>query len=106
MHRTLPRIQQQPHYPTPSTSFHLCDACHGYTQEVVRHLSTLTDDEDRQLLVNNVLEEIRGKELQVAGDPKCSRDIETLLAHGSAAHLISYLSACLESGDLSQLAVR
>lgn len=65
----------------------------SYLEEVVAHFKTLVDDEERCLLVGNVLEEVSGHEVQVAGDPVCSRHIETLMGAASASQLLAFLTA-------------
>ncbi|GIL74790.1 hypothetical protein Vretimale_2348 [Volvox reticuliferus] len=65
----------------------------SYLEDVVAHFKTLVDDEERALLVGNVLEEILGKEVKVAGDPVCSRHVETLMAAASAEHLLKFLTS-------------
>ncbi|GFR46342.1 hypothetical protein Agub_g7913 [Astrephomene gubernaculifera] len=64
-----------------------------YLEEVVAHFKTLVDDEERSLLVGNVLEEIAGKEVKVAGDPVCSRHVETLMAAAQAPQLLKFLTS-------------
>ncbi len=65
----------------------------SYLEEVVAHFKTLVDDEERCLLVGNVLEEVSGHEVKVAGDPVCSRHIETLMGAASAPQLLAFLTA-------------
>ncbi|GLI69480.1 hypothetical protein VaNZ11_014112 [Volvox africanus] len=65
----------------------------SYLEDVVAHFKTLVDDEERALLVGNVLEEILGKEVKVAGDPVCSRHVEILMAAASAQHLMMFLTS-------------
>lgn len=74
-----------------------------YLSEVIQHFKTLVDDEERQLLLGNVMEELRGKEAKVAADPICSRHIEKLLAHASSAQLLQFIRACLQEDTLFQL---
>ncbi|KAG2499537.1 hypothetical protein HYH03_002483 [Edaphochlamys debaryana] len=65
----------------------------AYLEEVVTHFKTLVDDEERSLLVGNVLEEIAGKEVKVAGDPVCSRHVETLMAAAQAGQLLRFITS-------------
>jgi nucleolar protein 9 len=65
----------------------------SYLEDVVSHFKTLVDDEERGLLVGNVLEEISGKEVKVAGDPVCSRHVEILMAAAQAQHLLKFLTS-------------
>ncbi|GLC52285.1 hypothetical protein PLESTB_000605000 [Pleodorina starrii] len=65
----------------------------SYLEDVVAHFKTLVDDEERALLVGNVLEEISGKEVKVAGDPICSRHVETLMAAAQAQQLLKFLTS-------------
>lgn len=64
-----------------------------YLEEVVAHFQTLpaesSDDtgEERVLLVGNVLDELAGKEVLVAGDQVTSRHLETLLTAASPMQL-------------------
>ena len=78
----------------------------GYLTEIIQHFHSLGDDEERQLLLGNVLEEIAGKEMRVTADPACSRHIETLLGIASPAQLIGFLRAILDMGGLFEVAVR
>jgi hypothetical protein len=77
-----------------------------YLAEVTEHFKGLIDDEERGLLVANVLEEIAGKEALVAGDPQASRQLEVLLVGANPAQLIAFMQAVLGSGGLSNVAAR
>ncbi|GAX84255.1 hypothetical protein CEUSTIGMA_g11678.t1 [Chlamydomonas eustigma] len=74
-----------------------------YLEEVVAHFKTLTDGEEKELLVGNVMEELKEKEVQVAGDQVCSRHVETLLTAASPQQLIHFLSSMSEVNALQQL---
>lgn len=63
----------------------------SYLEDVVAHFKTLVDDDERSLLVGNVLEEISGKEVKVAGDSVCSRHVELLMAAATAQQLLKFL---------------
>ena len=67
-----------------------------YLQEIVGHFKTLIDDEERSLLVGNVLEEIAGKEALIAADPICSRHVELLMAAAQPQQLLMYLASISE----------
>jgi nucleolar protein 9 len=64
------------------------------------------DEEDKQLLVANVMEEIAGKEQKAAADPACSRHIEALLSIAQPAQLIAFLRSIMDTGGMFELAVR
>lgn len=83
-----------------------------YLEEVVAHFQTLpaaTGDncnevgEERMLLVGNVLEELAGKEVLVAGDQACSRHIETLLTGASSSQLLQLLTSIHECEGIQAL---
>ncbi|KIY97090.1 puf protein [Monoraphidium neglectum] len=76
----------------------------AYLTEVSEHLATLEDPEERELLLNNVLDELEGKELRIAADAVCSRLLETLLAPAAPRHLISFLGAFTDEDDMYKLA--
>jgi nucleolar protein 9 len=78
----------------------------AYLTEVSEHLATLEDPEERELLLNNVLDELEGKELRIAADAVCSRLLETLLAPAAPRHLISFLGAFTDEDDMYKLAGR
>jgi hypothetical protein len=74
-----------------------------YLEEVVAHFQTLVDDEERSLLVGNVLEEISGREVTVAGDAVCSRHVETLMSAASAPQLMAFLTSVSDVDGLFAL---
>jgi len=76
----------------------------AYLTEVSAHLETLDDPEERELLLNNVLEELEGKELRVAADAVCSRLLETLLAPAAPRHLIAFMEAFTTEDAMYKLA--
>jgi hypothetical protein len=78
----------------------------AYLTEVSEHAAGLEDPEERDLLLNNVLEELEGKELRVAADAVCSRLLEALLAPASPRHLIAFMGAFTTEDDLYKLAGR
>ena len=69
-----------------------------YLSEVITHFKTLVDDEEKGLLVANVLSEVAGKELRICMDVKCSRQMELLLGHAAPAEILGFLK-CLISGS-------
>lgn len=77
-----------------------------YLTEVSEHFKTLADDEERELLVQNVLEEVAGKELSIATDAVTSRLIEHVLTGASAAQLINFMRAFADEDNLYRLAGR
>lgn len=77
-----------------------------YLSEVIGHFGGLEDDEEKALLLGNVLEEIAGKEARVAADPVCSRHLEALLAIAQPAQLSAFLRSIMDGGGMLQLAVR
>lgn len=77
-----------------------------YLTEVSTHLKTLMDDEERDLLIQNVLEEVAGKELDIATDAVTSRLIEQLLAGASMAQLMQFMAAFADEDTLYRLAGR
>lgn len=52
------------------------------------------------VLVQNVLEEIRGRETEVVCDAECSRIIEAMLPHASGAVLEEFSYTCLKDDNL------
>lgn len=78
----------------------------AYLTEVSAHLATLEDAEERELLLNNVLEELEGKELRVAADAVCSRLLEALLAHAGPRHLSAFMGAFTTADAMYKLAGR
>jgi nucleolar protein 9 len=78
----------------------------AYLTEVSQHAETLEDEEERDLLLGNVLEELEGKELRVAADAVCSRLLEALLAPAAPRHLVAFLGAFTNADDMYKLAGR
>lgn len=78
----------------------------AYLTEVSEHLATIEDAEEKELLLNNVLEELEGKELRIAADAVSSRLLETLLAPAAPRHLISFMGAFTSEDDMYKLAGR
>ncbi|KAG2451956.1 hypothetical protein HYH02_003730 [Chlamydomonas schloesseri] len=74
-----------------------------YLEEVVGHFQTLVDDEERSLLVGNVLDELAGKEVKVGSDPVCSRHVETLMASAQAGQLLRFLTSVSDVDGLFTL---
>ncbi|KAJ9532532.1 hypothetical protein QJQ45_010607 [Haematococcus lacustris] len=77
----------------------------SYLSEVHQHFQTLVDDEERQLLVSNVLQEVAGSEALVTADPVCSRLMESLLSCAQPGQLVAVLAAVVASGGIQQVAV-
>lgn len=78
----------------------------GYLNEVSAHFKTLYDAEERSLLLDNVLEEVAGKEVEIATDAVTSRLLEALLAGASAAQLVQFMQAFADEDNLYRLAGR
>lgn len=78
----------------------------SYLQEVSQHFSTLTDTEEKELLLANVLEEIQGKELRIAADAVTSRLLEQLLAGANASQLMQFMQAFTNEELMFSLAGR
>lgn len=78
----------------------------SYLQEVSQHFSTLTDDDEKELLLANVLEEIQGKELRIASDAVASRLLEQLLVGAPASQLMQFLQAFTNEDLMFSLAGR
>lgn len=74
--------------------------------DIITHFQTLVDDEERQLLVANVMEEIAGKEQKAAADPTCSRHIEALLCVAQPSQLTAFLTSIMDTGGMFELAAR
>ena len=51
----------------------------------------VSSEEERAVLVENVLEELQGKEMKVATDAECSRMFETILAASTDVSIIDVL---------------
>lgn len=77
-----------------------------YLTEVSEHAKTLEDNEERELLLNNVLEELEGKELRVAADAVTSRLLESLLARAAPRHLVAFMGAFTDEDAMYKLAGR
>lgn len=67
----------------------------SYFVEVERDLKQLVNDpeqqEAREALLTNAMEETQGKQLQTACDHRCSKPLEQLLQHASGKQLIEFL---------------
>ena len=77
-----------------------------YFSEIAKHLETLDDEGDRELLAENVLGEAAGKEALVASDAACSRVVERLIPYAGTAALIAFLEACTEGENLGAVCTR
>jgi hypothetical protein len=55
------------------------EALREYLKDIVGVIRGTEEDEERELQVDRVLEEIRGKELKVATDVECSRLLEEVI---------------------------
>lgn len=78
----------------------------AYLQDVVAHAATLDDDEERALLLSNVLEEIGGREQRIASDAVTSRLLEALLAGAPVQQLLAFLGAFTNEDAMYALAGR
>ena len=73
-----------------------------YFEEIREHFDTIDDKEEQALLVNNALDEARGQECAVAGDPACSRVLEALIPAAEPQQVASFFQAVLR-GDAGLL---
>jgi len=78
----------------------------AYYEEIDAHFKSLTDDEERQLLADNVLGDAAGKEAAVATDAACSRVLEALLPFASTEALCTFTKACVEGESLGAMCTR
>lgn len=78
----------------------------AYLTEVAAHVGSVEDGEELELLLANVLEELGGKELQVAADAAGSRLLEALLARARPAHLVAFMGAFTSEDVMYKLAGR
>ena len=70
-----------------------------YVRELANQLTDGGLDEDsKEILVNNALEEFTGKEAQLCKDPVCSRAVQTLVDLFTTAQLINFVRS-LSQGD-------
>lgn len=74
--------------------------------QIISHFKTLTEGEEKQLLIGNVLEELKGKEAQVAGDQVCSRHLEVLLAAATASQLLQLLGSISDATAVQEISSR
>lgn len=73
----------------------------SYFREVETHFKDLEDNgEEKEILVNNVFEEVNGRESEIVCDAACSRVVETLLPHASKALLKEFARKCIEGDNL------
>lgn len=77
-----------------------------YFAEIQTHLKGFADDEERQLLVGNALEETKGRELQVSTDAACSRVLESLLKLVDPASLVKFATAFLAEDQFFMLCTK
>lgn len=75
----------------------------SYFREVAERLKDLDDDEERQLLADNALEEAHAG---VAIDAECSRVVEALLPHVSTPNLCKFTKSCVEGETLGMMCTR
>ena len=78
----------------------------SYYAEIDTHFKSLTDDEDKHLLANNVLGDAAGREAEVATDAACSRVLEALLSFASTEALCTFTKACVEGDSLGTMCTR
>ncbi len=78
----------------------------AYLTEVCEHYSTISDGEERELLVSNVLEEISGKEQRLASDAVTSRMLEQLLEGAPLQQLLRFFQVFCEQDSMYSLAGR
>jgi hypothetical protein len=74
----------------------------NYFREVDAHFKGLTDDdqEDKEILVQNVFEELGGREAEIVCDAECSRIVESLMPHASQQVLRDFSHNCLTGENL------
>ena len=74
-----------------------------YVKELANQLQgDEIDDEGKEILVTNALEEFIGKETQICKDPVCSRAVETLVNLFTTTQLTNFM-ASLSQGDAGML---
>lgn len=81
------------------------DETFQYLTEVHQHYKTLMDEEERELLVGNVLAEIRGREIGICSDAPCSRMMEDFLGGAQPAQLLEFLGRFCDQELLFRYAV-
>jgi hypothetical protein len=77
-----------------------------YFVEVKHHFDGLDDLEEKSRLVENALEEAKGREVEIATDAMCSRVLEVFLSHAPASTFFRFCRAFLGNGKFSTIARR
>jgi hypothetical protein len=72
---------------------HVCVHAVADREQVCEALSKMSDPEEAELLRSNVLEEISGKELQLATDAASASLLEQLLFRAPASQLMQFMGA-------------
>ena len=81
-------------------------ATSSYFEELSATLRSLYDDEERQLLADNALDEVEGREAEVAADAACSRVVEALLPLASPDRSCRFLTNCVAGDNLGAVCTR
>jgi hypothetical protein len=77
-----------------------------YYAEIDKHFKELQEDEERQLLANNVISDMQGKETEIVPDAACSRVLEALLPYTSNDVLDLFVRGCIQGENLGQICTR
>ena len=78
----------------------------AYLTEVLQHFKTLAEPEEKELLIENVLKELIGKEEEVSTDPVCSRQVEALLGAAQPKQLTQFMMSIVDAGSLQAMVTR
>lgn len=77
-----------------------------YLQDIAASLAGEDDAEQRDVIVSNALEEVRGKEVAVATDAECSRHLEALVAQARADAVMAVLQRLGQQDTLPTVATK
>lgn len=82
------------------------DELKGYLKEVSEAVANAADEEEKELLVENALQEVNGKELKVCTDAECSRMLETLVVAASPKVAVDVLCRLAQRETLFSAATK
>jgi len=77
-----------------------------YFDEIDAHFRSVSDEEEKNLMADNVLGETAGRESEIVPDAVCSRVLEALIPHASPALVVKFIEGCILDDNLGVICTR
>lgn len=77
-----------------------------YYREINAHFKSVTDEDEKQLMADNVFEETAGREVEIVPDAECSRVLEQLIPYASTEAFVRFIENCTKDDNLGMICTR